>query len=46
MNIPVAPVAKVEDYAGVQTPPATNGAPVIGPIPPSSKSDNADSHSF
>jgi hypothetical protein len=44
MNIPVAPIAKVEDYAGSGSPPATNAAPVIGPIPPSNKSDNADGH--
>jgi hypothetical protein len=43
MNIPVAPVAKVEDYTGSDTPPPTNAAPV-GPIPPSKKpvNDNAD----
>jgi len=46
MNIPVAPIAITEDYAGSNAPPATNAAPVIGPIPPSNKSDNADSHSF
>jgi len=45
MNIPVAPIAKVEDYSGgSETPPATNAAPVIGPIPPSNKPDNADGH--
>ncbi len=44
MNIPVAPVAKAEDYAGSGAPPATNAAPITGPIPPSNKSDNADDH--
>jgi len=44
MNIPVAPVAKAEDYAGNNSSPTTNTAPVIGPIPPSNKSDNADGH--
>jgi len=43
-NIPVAPIAKVGDYAGSDAPSATNAAPVIGPIPPSNKSDNADGH--
>ena len=43
-TIPVAPVAKVEDYAGSNAPSATNAAPIIGPIPPSNKSDNADGH--
>jgi len=43
MNIPVAPIAKVEDYNGTDTPPATNAAP-IGPIPPSNKPDNANGH--
>lgn len=41
-NIPVAPIAKVEDYSGTVTPPATNSAPVVSPIPPSAKADNAD----
>jgi hypothetical protein len=44
LNIPVAPVAKAEDYAGNNAP-VTNAAPV-GPIRPSTKSDNADGHSF
>jgi hypothetical protein len=43
-NIPVAPIAKVDDYAGGQTPPATNAAPTTGPIPPSTKPDNSDGH--
>jgi hypothetical protein len=44
-NIPVAPIAKVEDYSGGNAPPATtNAVPVIGPIPPSNKPDNADGH--
>jgi hypothetical protein len=43
-NIPVAPIAKVEDYAGPAAPPATNAAPVVSPAPPSAKSDNADGH--
>lgn len=43
--IPVAPVAKDEDYNGAGTSPATNEAPVIGPIAPTKKSDNADGHS-
>jgi hypothetical protein len=34
MNIPVAPIAKAEDYAGADTPAPTNAAP-IGPISPS-----------
>jgi len=33
-NIPVAPIAKVQDYTGADTPATTNAAP-IGPIPPS-----------
>jgi hypothetical protein len=44
-NIPVAPIAKAEDYAAGPTPPVTN-TPPIGPIPPSTKADNADGHSF
>jgi hypothetical protein len=43
MNIPVAPVAKVEDYNGSDG--ATTNAAPIGPIPPSTKPDNADGHS-
>jgi hypothetical protein len=44
-NVPVAPVAKSQDYAGANAPPAaTNAPPVIGPVPPSNKSDNSDSH--
>jgi hypothetical protein len=44
MNIPVAPIAKVEDYTGGSTP-STNAAPVAAPVAPSSeKSDNADGH--
>jgi hypothetical protein len=42
-DIPVAPIAKVEDYASGNAPPVTNAAPV-GPIPPSTKPDNADGH--
>jgi len=38
-NIPVAPIAKVEDYSGTATPPATNSAPIA---PPPAKPDNAD----
>jgi hypothetical protein len=45
-NIPVAPVARAQDYAGGSAPAATNSAPVIGPIPPSTKPDNADDHAF
>ncbi len=42
--IPVAPVAKAEDYSGSEIPAPTNAAP-IGPIPPSTpKTDNADGH--
>lgn len=41
-NIPVAPIARVEDYSG--NPPATNAAP-IGPVSPT-KSDNADGHAM
>jgi hypothetical protein len=38
-NIPVAPVARPEDYTGGENgagaaAPTTNGAPVVGPIPP------------
>jgi hypothetical protein len=34
-NIPVAPVAKPEDYGdSTNAPPSTNAAPVIGPTPP------------
>jgi len=33
-NVPVAPVAKTEDYSGNDAPPTTNAAPVIGPTPP------------
>jgi hypothetical protein len=47
-NIPVAPIAKVEDYTGSDMPPATNAAPAMGPIPPtapSGKASNADAHS-
>jgi hypothetical protein len=42
-NIPVVPIAKVEDLSGA--PATTNASPpsnVIGPIPPSK--DNADGH--
>jgi hypothetical protein len=44
MTIPVAPIAKATDYTGGDAPPATNAAPVIGPIPPSNKplKSNAD----
>ena len=42
-NIPVAPIAKVEDYEGASTPPSTN-TPPIAPTPPAPKPDNADSH--
>lgn len=47
-DIPVAPIAKVQDYAsGEATPPATNAAPVIGPMAPQNKStDNSDGHSL
>jgi hypothetical protein len=35
----------VEDYSGGDAVPAiTNAAPVIGPIPPSNKPDNANGH--
>jgi hypothetical protein len=34
-NIPVAPIAKSEDYTGGDPPATTNAAPVIGPVPPS-----------
>jgi hypothetical protein len=46
MNIPVAPIAKVEDYSSGGAPAATNAAPVVPPLPPAPtpKSDNADSH--
>jgi hypothetical protein len=41
-NIPVAPVAKAQDYSGGGTPPATtNAAPVVGPMPPSGKPNNS-----
>jgi len=40
-NIPVAPIAKIEDYTGTN---ATNAAPVNGPPAPSHSHDNADSH--
>jgi hypothetical protein len=40
-NIPVAPIAKVEDYTGNA---AGTNAPPAGPIPPSNKPVNADSH--
>ena len=43
MNIPVVPVARVEDYSGGDSQSATNAAPP-GPIPPSTKPDNADGH--
>jgi hypothetical protein len=46
MNIPVAPIAKVEDYSGGAATPATNAPPVNAPIPPSGKSDSADGHSL
>ncbi len=43
-NIPVAPIAKVEDYAGTTAPATTNAPSSVGPIPPSTgRSDNADS---
>ena len=42
-NIPVAPIAKVEDYNGPNPTPTTNAAPII-PTAPSAKADNADSH--
>jgi hypothetical protein len=41
-NIPVAPVARAEDYSGTDATPATNAPPVIGPVPPSNKSNNSD----
>lgn len=53
-NIPVAPVAKPQDFGGGDTPPppaptpappATNASPVIGPQPPAG-GDNADGHSL
>lgn len=40
-NIPVAPIAKVEDYSPADSPPATNPAPVSA-TPPANKPDNAD----
>jgi hypothetical protein len=44
-NIPVAPVARVEDYAAAGATPATNAAPLIGPTSPNhTPADNADSH--
>jgi|GEM_PF-1864641 len=48
-NIPVAPIAKVQDYGGAAAPPATNAPPsppTVSPIPPTPKPDNADAHSF
>jgi hypothetical protein len=44
-KIPVAPVARVEDYATAGSTPATNAAPLIGPTAPNHKpADNADGH--
>jgi hypothetical protein len=43
-NIPVAPIARSQDYAGTGATPATNAPPVIGPVPPANKSDNSDGH--
>ncbi len=47
-NIPVAPIAKVEDYEPVPNSSATNAPPVqvSSPIPAPPKNDNADAHSF
>ncbi|MCE0484226.1 MAG: hypothetical protein LV479_08320 [Methylacidiphilales bacterium] len=44
--IPVAPIARVEDYTGANEAATTNAAPVIGPTAPTpeNKSDNADGH--
>jgi len=33
-NIPVAPVAKSEDYTGGDMPSTTNAPPLVGPLPP------------
>jgi len=44
MNVPTAQIAKPQDNSGTGTPPATNAPPVIGPIPPPTKADNADGH--
>lgn len=43
-NIPVAPIARVQDYTGGDSSPATNAPPANGPVQPSPKADNADGH--
>ena len=43
-NIPVAPIAKVEDYTANTTPAATNAPPAPGEPTPTPKLDNADGH--
>jgi hypothetical protein len=42
--IPVAPVAKAEDYSGGNEPPVTNAPSIIGPAAPLHPPDNADGH--
>jgi hypothetical protein len=45
-NIPVAPIAKVQDYNVTVTPPSTNAAPSAPVAPRAQPVDNADSHAF